>query len=101
MLSVATFAVYLVRNKLSSLLDIKYQFKHMNIAMTSWYANQANIASYLDMMIDNELQDEIAGENKNYMTDIFYHLYNEAETLAGPEGRGLKIFVQKEMQQSI
>ena len=85
-----TFAVYLVRNKLASLLDIKYQFKHMNIAMTSWYANQANIASYLDMMIDNELQDEIAGENKNYMTDIFYHLYNEAETLAGPEGRRIK-----------
>lgn len=85
-----TFAVYLVRNKLASLLDIKYQFKHMNIAMTSWYANQANIASYLDMMIDNDLQNEIAGENKNYMTDIFYHLYNEAETLAGPEGRRIK-----------
>lgn len=85
-----TFAVYLVRNKLASLLDIKYQFKHMNIAMTSWYANQANIASYLDIMIDNDLQDEIAGENKNYMTDILYHLYNEAETLAGPEGRRIK-----------
>lgn len=82
-----TFAVYLVRNKLASLLDIKYQFKHMNIAMTSWYANQANIASYFDMMIDTELQDEISGENKNYMADVFYHLYNEAETLAGPEGR--------------
>ncbi|EKT66682.1 site-specific integrase [Providencia alcalifaciens] len=85
-----TFAVYLVRNKLASLLDIKYQFKHMNIAMTSWYANQANIASYADMMIDQDLQDEIAGENQNYMTDIFYHLYNEAETLAGHEGKRIK-----------
>lgn len=82
-----TFAVYLVKNKLASLLDIKYQFKHMNIAMTSWYANQANIASYLDMMLDTELQSEIAIENQNYMTDIFYHIYNEAETLAGPEGK--------------
>lgn len=43
-----TFAVYLVRNKIGSLLDIKYQFKHMNITMTSWYANNANIASYDD-----------------------------------------------------
>lgn len=85
-----TFAVYLVRNRLATLLDIKYQFKHMNIAMTSWYTNQANIASYLDMMIDNDLQDEIAGENKNYMTDVFYHLYNEAGTLAGPEGKRIK-----------
>lgn len=82
-----TFAVYLVRNKLASLLDIKYQFKHMNMTMTSWYANQANIASYVDMMIDKDLQDEIAGENLNYMTDVFYHFYNEAETLAGHEGK--------------
>lgn len=85
-----TFAVYLVRNKLASLLDIKYQFKHMNIAMTSWYANQANIASYVDMMIDQDLQDEIAGENQNYMTDVFYHIYNDAETLAGHEGKRIK-----------
>lgn len=85
-----TFAVYLVRNKLASLLDIKYQFKHMNIAMTSWYANQANIASHVDMMIDAELQGEIAGENHNYMTDTFYYMYNEAATLAGPEGRRIK-----------
>lgn len=85
-----TFAVYLVRNKLASLIDIKYQFKHMNIAMTSWYANQANIASSLDMIIDTELQDEISGENKNYMADVIYHLYNEAETLSGPEGRRIK-----------
>lgn len=85
-----TFAVYLVRNKLASLLDIKYQFKHMNITMTSWYANQANIASYVDMMIDKDLQDEISGENQNYMTDVFYHIYNEAETLAGHEGKRIK-----------
>lgn len=85
-----TFAVYLVRNKLASLLDIKYQFKHMNITMTSWYANQANIASFTDMMIDKELQDEIAGENQNYITDVFYHIYNEAETLGGNEGRRIK-----------
>lgn len=85
-----TFAVYLVRNKLASLLDIKYQFKHMNIAMTSWYASQANLASHFDMMIDSDLQDEIAGENKNYTADIFYYLYNDAETLAGPEGRRIK-----------
>lgn len=85
-----TFAVYLVRNKLASLLDVKYQFKHMNIAMTSWYANQANIASHFDMMADAELQDDIAGENESYITDTFYYLYNEAETLAGPEGRRIR-----------
>ena len=85
-----TFAVYLVRNKLASLLDIKYQFKHMNITMTSWYANQANIASYVDMQVDQELQNEIAGENQNYMTDVFFYIYNEAETLSGQEGKRIK-----------
>ena len=82
-----TFAVYLVRNKLASLLDLKYQFKHMNIAMTSWYSNQAHVASHFDMMLDNELLAEIAVENANYMTDTLYYVYNEAETLAGPEGK--------------
>ena len=82
-----TFAVYLVRNKLASLLDLKYQFKHMNIAMTSWYSNQAHVASYFDMMMDNGLQNEILGENNSYITDTLYYVYNEAETLAGPEGK--------------
>lgn len=82
-----TFAVYLVRNKLASLLDLKYQFKHMNIAMTLWYSNQASVASYLDMMMDASLQAEISCESTAYMTDTLYYIYNEAETLAGPEGK--------------
>jgi hypothetical protein len=82
-----TFAVFLVRNKLGSLLDLKYQFKHMNIAMTSWYSNQAHVASYFDMMMDSELQAEIADENHAYITDTLYYIYNEADTLAGPEGK--------------
>lgn len=82
-----TFAVYLVRNKLSSLLDLKYQFKHINIAMTSWYSNQANIAGYFDMMLDKELLSDIAQENHDFMTDTLYYVYNEAETLSGPEGK--------------
>jgi len=82
-----TFAVYLVRNKLASLLDLKYQFKHMNVAMTSWYSNQAHVASYFDMMADHELVSEIADEHHHYITDSLYYIYNEADTLAGPEGK--------------
>lgn len=82
-----TFAVYVVRNRLGSLLDLKYQFKHMNIAMTSWYSNQANVASYFDMQMDKELLAEISVENDIYIRDTLFYLYNEAETLAGPEGQ--------------
>lgn len=82
-----TFAVYLVRNKLASLLDLKYQFKHMNIAMTSWYSNQANVAGYFDMMLDKELKMDIAQENHDFMTDTLYYIYNEAESLSGIEGK--------------
>ena len=82
-----TFAVFLVRNKLASLLDLKYQFKHINIAMTSWYSNQANVAGYFDMMLDRELLLDIAQENHDFMTDTFYHIYNEAESLSGAEGK--------------
>ena len=82
-----TFAVFLVRNKLTSLLDIKYQFKHMNLAMTSWYANQSNVASYSDMMLDEELKSDIAKENHEFMTDNLYYIYNEADSLSGVEGK--------------
>ena len=82
-----TFAVFLVRNKLASFLDLKYQFKHINIAMTSWYSNQANVAGYFDMMLDKELLLDIAQENHEFMTDTFYHIYNEAESLSGAEGK--------------
>ncbi len=82
-----TFAVYLVRNKLSSLLDLKYQFKHINIAMTSWYSNQANVAGYFDMMLDRELLLDIAQENHDFMTDTLYYIYNEVESLSGAEGK--------------
>lgn len=82
-----TFAVYFVRNKLGSLVDLKYQFKHMNIIMTSWYSNQAHLASFFDMMMDENLLSEIANENYAYITDTLYYIYNDAETLAGPEGK--------------
>jgi integrase len=85
-----TFAVYLVRNKLASLLDLKHQFKHMNIAMTSWYANQSNVASYSDMMLDEELKADIAKENHEFMTDTLYYIYNEAESLSGVEGKRIQ-----------
>lgn len=85
-----TFAVYLVRNKLASLLDLKYQFKHINVAMTSWYSNQANVAGYFDMMLDKELLLDIAQENHEFMTDTFYHIYNEAESLSGIEGKRIE-----------
>ncbi|WP_254620288.1 site-specific integrase [Vibrio metschnikovii] len=85
-----TFAVYLVRNKLASLLDLKHQFKHMNIAMTSWYANQSNVAGYSDMMLDEELKADIAKENHEFMTDTLYYIYNEAESLSGVEGKRIQ-----------
>ncbi|MFT5759761.1 MAG: integrase [Alteromonadaceae bacterium] len=85
-----TFAVYLVRNKLASLLDLKYQFKHINIAMTSWYSNQANVAGYFDMMLDKELLLDIAQENHEFMTDTLYYIYNEAESLSGAEGKRIE-----------
>ena len=81
-----TFAVFLVRNKLASLSDLKYQYKHVFIAMTAWYSNQANLAGYFDMTIDEELMSLIAEENHDFMTDTLYYIYNEATTLSGKEG---------------
>ncbi|MBF4323074.1 hypothetical protein EAY22_23030, partial [Vibrio anguillarum] len=36
-----TFAVFLVRNHLGNLMSLKYQYKHLNVAMSAWYANNS------------------------------------------------------------
>lgn len=81
-----TLAVFIVRNRLTSLLGVKYQLKHAHVVISAWYSNNADIASYIDMMSDQSFKLEIAEEREGYMTDSLYEIYNESETLSGAEG---------------
>jgi len=81
-----TFAVFLVRNKLGNLMTLKHQYKHLNIAMTAWYANHSQLAAQMDFELDDELKELVKAANEDLHTDILFHIFNESETLSGKEG---------------
>lgn len=80
-----TFAIFLVRNKLGDLMALKHQYKHLNVLMTQWYTNNSEVARYLDIKMDSELQDLIRESNVSITTDALFNIYN-SETLSGKEG---------------
>ncbi|NQY35034.1 MAG: hypothetical protein HRT37_08740 [Alteromonadaceae bacterium] len=81
-----TFAVFLVRNKLGNLMTLKHQYKHLNIAMTAWYANHSLLAAQMDFELDTELMDMVKDANEDLHTEILFHIFNESESLSGKEG---------------
>lgn len=89
-----TFAVFLVRNHLGNLMSLKYQYKHLNVAMSAWYANNSNLATIMDMALDSDLQDEIDKANIDINTETLYHIFNEEEILSGKEGK--RIMAERE-----
>lgn len=80
-----TFAVFVVRNRLGNLMCIKQQFKHTNIIMSAWYANNSDMARELDMSVDSELKEMIDEANISVTTDMLFDIYN-SETLSGLRG---------------
>lgn len=93
-----TFAVFVVRNKLCNLISLKYQYKHLNLSMTAWYSNNANLAALLDMEMDKDLQKEIELANEEINTETLYHIFNDNEILSGKEGQ--RIMAERESNQS-
>lgn len=80
-----TFAVFVVRNRLGNLMCIKQQFKHTNLIMSAWYANNSDMARELDMSVDSELKEMIDEANISVTTDLLFDIYN-SETLSGIRG---------------
>lgn len=78
-----SFAVFMIRNKLGSLQAIKYQFKHKNITMSNWYANNAEIARVEDLLIDNDLMNEVSNATKTLAVEAFDDIYNGSKYLSG------------------
>lgn len=81
-----TFAVFLVRNRLTDLLTLRYAYKHRNLAMTSWYTNNADLAAQYDLVMDKELLSLVQTTNEELLADELFYIFNEAETLSGGEG---------------
>jgi len=84
-----TFAVFLVRNKLGNVMALKHQYKHLNVFMSQWYANNSELAHALDISMDSELQELIFESNIAVTTDALFELYN-SPTLSGKEGKRIQ-----------
>ena len=80
------FAVFFKRYGFGGVSGIKFQFKHRNINMSDYYANNASLQAMEDILLDNDLLDVFKEEDVAIGIDIFDEIYNESETLSGGGG---------------
>jgi integrase len=71
-----TFAVFIIRNRLGSIIDLKHQFKHLNVYMTQWYTNQVSTAVFNDLLLDRQFIDEMREINIHFQSTLLADLYN-------------------------
>jgi len=81
-----TFAVFYKRYNFGSMMGIKFQYKHKNLNMSEYYANQAALMSMLDVLLDTDLLAEIDKAAIDLGIDIYDDIYNESVALGGIEG---------------
>ena len=81
-----TFAVFYKRYNFGSMMGIKFQYKHKNLNMSEYYANQAALMSMLDVLLDTDLLEDIDKAAIDLGIDIYDDIYNESVVLGGIEG---------------
>lgn len=81
-----TFAVFFKRYGFGTASSIKFQYKHHNINMSEFYANNARLQAMEDILLDNELLELMNEEGIRMGGDIFDEIYNESDQLSGAGG---------------
>lgn len=81
-----TFAVFFKRYGFGTATGIKFQYKHANINMSDYYANNASLQAMEDVLLDNDLLKIMKEEGISMGVDIFDDIYNKSETLSGGGG---------------
>jgi len=81
-----SFAVFFKRYGFGSAVTLKFQYKHKNINMSDYYANNAALQAMEDVLLDNELLNIMNQEGINMGVDIFHDIYNETTHLSGGAG---------------
>lgn len=84
-----SFAVFFVRYGFGSASGIKFQFKHQNINMSGYYANNAVLAQMNDLLMDEEMLNELKEAGIDLGVDIFDEIYNDSEHLSGVKGKAI------------
>lgn len=84
-----TFAVFFVRYGFGTASGIKFQFKHENINMSGYYANNAELAQMNDLLMDEEILDDLKEAGIDLGVDIFDEIFNQSEHLSGAKGEAI------------
>jgi integrase len=84
-----TFAVFFVRYGFGTASGIKFQFKHENINMSGYYANNAELAQMNDLLMDEEILEELKEAGIDLGVDIFDEIINQSEHLSGAKGEAI------------
>lgn len=82
-----SFAVFFVRYGFGTASGIKFQFKHQNISMSGYYANNAELAQMNDLLMDDEILEELKEAGIDLGVDVFDEIYNQSEHLSGAAGK--------------
>jgi len=81
-----SFAVFFMRYGFGTASGIKFQYKHENINMSEYYANNADLMRMNDLLMDTELLRLMEEEGINLGVDIYDDIYNGSEHLSGTGG---------------
>jgi hypothetical protein len=81
-----SFAVFFVRYGFGTASGIKFQFKHKNINMAGYYANNAVLAQMNDILMGDDILNDLEEAGIDLGIDIFDEIYNKSEHLSGDTG---------------
>ncbi|MEZ8259353.1 hypothetical protein [Vibrio sp. NH-UV-68] len=84
-----TFAVFFVRYGFGTASGIKFQFKHENINMSGYYANNAELAQMNDLLMDEEILEDLKEAGIDLGVDLFDEIFNQSEHLSGVKGEAI------------
>ncbi|EKO3551204.1 hypothetical protein I2712_004189 [Vibrio fluvialis] len=82
-----TLAFYCVKNRLSSMVALKQQFKHLYLAMTEWYTNGGQLASLRGLKADPQIQQTLDEINAETTANKIFKQWHSDETLSGSHGK--------------
>ncbi|TOF68446.1 hypothetical protein [Vibrio parahaemolyticus] len=84
-----TFAVFFVRYGFGTASGVKFQFKHENINMSGYYANNAELAQINDLLMDEDILEDLKEAGIDLGVDIFDEIFNQSEHLSGARGEAI------------
>ncbi|HCE1977274.1 TPA: hypothetical protein NGS68_000540 [Vibrio parahaemolyticus] len=85
-----TFAVFFVRYGFGSVQGIKFQYKHENLNMSDYYANNAVLAKMNDLLLDKELLDELKEAGIELGVELYDDIFNKSKNLSGKQGEAIQ-----------